>query len=154
VSCVQEKTKQYVSPGFGKQSTLGVRTSKAVKRQGCLALKSLIEEQKFLLFDADCISELSTFVEKAGSFSADEGYHDDLAMCMVLFSWLTTNTFFKDLTNVDIRDNLYNSQMRMIENDLTPFGLVVNGLEEEGVVLDGDYWMFDTVDSGNSNSYK
>ena len=153
-SCVQEKSKQYVSPGFGKQSTLGVRTSKAVKRQGCLALKSLIEEQKFLLFDADCISELSTFVEKAGSFSADEGYHDDLAMCMVLFSWLTTNTFFKDLTNVDIRDNLYNSQMRMIENDLTPFGLVVNGLEEEGVVLDGDYWMFDTVDSGNSNSYK
>ena len=153
-SCVQEKSKQYVSPGFGKQSTLGVRTSKAVKRQGCLALKSLIEEQKFLLFDADCISELSTFVEKAGSFSADEGYHDDLAMCMGLFSWLTTNTFFKDLTNVDIRDNLYNSQMRMIENDLTPFGLVVNGLEEEGVVLDGDYWMFDTVDSGNSNSYK
>ena len=153
-SCVQEKSKQYVSPGFGKQSTLGVRTSKAVKRQGCLALKSLIEEQKFLLFDADCISELSTSVEKAGSFSADEGYHDDLAMCMVLFSWLTTNTFFKDLTNVDIRDNLYNSQMRMIENDLTPFGLVVNGLEEEGVVLDGDYWMFDTVDSGNSNSYK
>ena len=67
---------------------------------------------------------------------------------------MTTNTFFKDLTNVDIRDNLYNSQMRMIENDLTPFGLVVNGLEEEGVVLDGDYWMFDTVDSGNSNSYK
>ena len=141
-STVQEKTKQYVSPGFGKQSTLGVRTSKAVKRQGCLALKSLIEEQKFLIFDADCISELSTFVEKHGSFAADEGYHDDLAMCMVLFAWLSTNTFFKDLTNVDIRDNLYNSQMRMIENDLTPFGLVVNGQEPEAEVMDGDYWIW------------
>jgi len=141
-STVQEKTKQYVSPGFGKQSTLGVRTSKAVKRQGCLALKSLIEEQKFLIFDADCISELSTFVERHGSFAADEGYHDDLAMCMVLFAWLSTNTFFKDLTNVDIRDNLYNSQMRMIENDLTPFGLVVNGQEPEAEVMDGDYWIW------------
>jgi len=141
-STVQEKTKQYVSPGFGKQSTLGVRTSKAVKRQGCLALKSLIEEQKFLLFDAECISELSTFVERHGSFAADEGYHDDLAMCMVLFAWLSTNTFFKDLTNVDIRDNLYNSQMRMIENDLTPFGLIVNGLEPEAEVMDGDYWLW------------
>ena len=141
-SCVQEKNKQYVSPGFGKQSTLGVRTSKAVKRQGCLALKSLIEEQKFLLFDAECISELSTFVERSGTFAADEGYHDDLAMCMVLFAWLSTNTFFKDLTNVDIRDNLYNSQMRMIENDLTPFGLVVDGHEPEAQVMDGDYWIW------------
>jgi|TARA_B100001741_G_scaffold169879_1_gene140350 hypothetical protein len=141
-SCVQEKNKQYVSPGFGKQSTLGVRTSKAVKRQGCLALKSLIEEQKFLLFDAECISELSTFVERSGTFAADEGYHDDLAMCMVLFAWLSTNTFFKDLTNVDIRDNLYNSQMRMIENDLTPFGLVVDGHEPEAEVMDGDYWIW------------
>ena len=141
-STVQEKTKQYVSPGFGKQSTLGVRTSKAVKRQGCLALKSLIEEQKFLLFDAECISELSTFVERSGTFAADEGYHDDLAMSMVLFAWLSTNTFFKDLTNVDIRDNLYNSQMRMIENDLTPFGLVVNGQEPEAEVMDGDYWIW------------
>tara|TARA_X000001036_G_scaffold140344_1_gene133090 strand:+ start:371 stop:1999 length:1629 start_codon:yes stop_codon:yes gene_type:complete len=141
-SCVQEKNKQYVSPGFGKQSTLGVRTSKAVKRQGCLALKSLIEEQKFLLFDAECISELSTFVERSGTFAADEGYHDDLAMCMVLFAWLSTNTFFKDLTNVDIRDNLYNSQMRMIENDLTPFGLVVNGHEPEAEVMGGDYWIW------------
>ena len=141
-SCVQEKNKQYVSPGFGKQSTLGVRTSKAVKRQGCLALKSLIEEQKFLLFDAECIRELSTFVERSGTFAADEGYLDDLAMCMVLFAWLSTNTFFKDLTNVDIRDNLYNSQMRMIENDLTPFGLVVNGQEPEAEVMDGDYWLW------------
>ena len=141
-STVQEKNKQYVSPGFGKQTTLGVRTSKAVKRQGCLALKSLIEETKFLVWDADCISELSTFVEKSGSFSADEGYHDDLAMCMVLFAWLSTQQFFKDLTNVSVREGLYNSQMRYIEKDLTPFGFLDNGLEPEAEVIDGDYWMW------------
>ena len=141
-STVQEKNKQYVSPGFGKQTTLGVRTSKAVKRQGCLALKSLVEETKFLVWDADCINELSTFVEKAGSFSADEGYHDDLAMCMVLFAWLSTQQFFKDLTDVDVREGLYNSQMRYIEKDLTPFGFLDNGLEPEAEVIDGDYWMW------------
>lgn len=141
-STVQEKNKQYVSPGFGKQTTLGVRTSKAVKRQGCLALKSLIEESKFLVWDADCINELSTFVEKAGSFSADEGYHDDLAMCMVLFAWLSTQQFFKDLTDVDIREGLYNAQMRSIQTDLTPFGFIENGLEVEAEVIDGDYWMW------------
>ncbi len=141
-STVQEKNKQYVSPGFGKQTTLGVRTSKAVKRQGCLALKSLVEETKFLIWDADCINELSTFVEKAGSFSADEGYHDDLAMCMVLFAWLSTNTFFKDLTNVNIREGLYNAEMRSIQTNLTPFGFVDDGLEPEAEVIDGDYWMW------------
>jgi hypothetical protein len=141
-STVQEKNKQYVSPGFGKSTTLGVRTSKAVKRQGCLSLKSLVEETKFLIWDADCINELSTFVERGGSFSADEGYHDDLAMCMVLFAWLTTNTFFKDLTNVDIREGLYNAEMRSIQNDLTPFGFVEDGLEPEAEVIDGDYWMW------------
>jgi len=141
-STVQEKNKQYVSPGFGKQTTLGVRTSKDVKRQGCLALKSLIEESKFLVWDADCINELSTFVEKAGSFSADEGYHDDLAMCMVLFAWLSTQQFFKDLTDVDIREGLYNAQMRSIQTDLTPFGFIENGLEVEAEVIDGDYWMW------------
>jgi|TARA_B110000977_G_scaffold43310_1_gene58703 hypothetical protein len=141
-SVVQESNKQYVSPGFGKKSSLGVRTSKAVKRQGCFGLKALIEEQKLLIFDADCISELSTFIERNGTFVADEGYNDDLAMCLVLFSWLTTNTFFKDLTSVDMRDNLYNSQMGMIASDLTPFGLIDDGQKEEVFVEAGDVWMW------------
>ena len=141
-STVQEKNKQYVSPGFGKQTTLGVRTSKAVKRQGCLALKSLVEETKFLIWDADCISELSTFVERSGTFASDERYHDDLAMCMVLFAWLSTQMFFKDLTDVNIREGLYNSQTRMIQNDLTPFGFIEDGSEPEAEVIDGDYWMW------------
>lgn len=151
-STVQENNKQYVSPGFGKKSNFGVRTSKAVKRQGCFALKALVEEQKLLLFDADCISELSTFIEKNGTFVADEGYNDDLAMCLVLFSWLTTNTFFKDLTNVDMRDNLYNAQMRAIETDLTPFGIIDDGTKEEVFVEAGDVWMW--AEERKSDYYK
>ena len=141
-STVQDRNKQYISPGFGKTTRLGVKTSKAVKRQGCFALKSLLEEKKLLLFDAECISELSTFVEKSGTFVADEGYHDDLAMCLVLFGWVTTNVFFRDLTDVNIREELYNSQMSSISSNLTPFGIIDTGQEPEVFVENGDAWVW------------
>ena len=137
-----ENGKQYITPGFGKTARLGVTTSKAVKRQGCFAFKSLMEEKKLLLFDADIIQELSTFIERSGTFQADEGYHDDLVMSLVLFGWVTTNSFFSDLTNVNVREGIYNSEMRMIENDLTPFGEILDGSEPEMEVIGGDVWMF------------
>ncbi len=139
---VTENGKQYITPGFGKTARLGVTTSKAVKRQGCFAFKSLMEEKKLLLFDADIIQELSTFIERSGTFKADEGYHDDLVMSLVLFGWVTTNSFFSDLTNVNVREGIYNSEMRMIENDLTPFGEILDGSEPEMEVIGGDVWMF------------
>ena len=101
-----------------------------------------MEERKLLLFDADIIQELSTFIERSGTFQADEGYHDDLVMSLVLFGWVTTNSFFSDLTNVNVREGIYNSEMRMIENDLTPFGEILDGSEPEMEVIGGDVWMF------------
>ena len=142
---ITENGKQYITPGFGKQTRLGVTTSKAVKRQGCFAIKSLIEEKKLLIFDADIIQELSTFIERSGTFQADEGYHDDLAMSLVLFGWVTSNSFFSDLTNVNVREGIYNSEMRMIENDLTPFGYIDDGTGQEIEVMGGDLWVFDKV---------
>ena len=142
---ITENGKQYITPGFGKQTRLGVTTSKAVKRQGCFAFKSLMEEKKLLLFDSDIIQELSTFIERSGTFQADEGYHDDLAMCLVLFGWVTTNSFFSDLTNVNVREGIYNSEMRMIENDLTPFGYIDDGTGQEIEIMGGDLWVFEKV---------
>lgn len=136
-----ENGKQYLTPGFGRSAKLGVATSKAVKRQGCFAIKSLIEDKKLLIFDSDIIGELSTFTEKGQTFQADEGYNDDLAMSLVLFGWVTTNSFFTDLTNVNVRDGLFNAEMRMIENELTPFGEIVDGSEPELEVIGDDVWM-------------
>jgi hypothetical protein len=82
-----------------------------------------------LIFDADIISEISTFIEQRGSYSADEGYHDDLVMTLVLFSWLTTNSYFKDLNNVNMREVMYKNQMERIEQELTPFGFIDDGVE-------------------------
>lgn len=123
---------QTVSGGFGGGKTqLGVMTDKRVKRIGCHNFKSLVEEQKLLLPDADIISEISTFIETRGSYSADDGYHDDLVMTCVLFSWLTTNPYFKDLNNVNLREIMYQQRIEAIENDLTPFGFVDDGNDEE-----------------------
>ena len=140
LSTVTEQARQYVSPGFGKATKHGVTTSKQVKRQGCFTFKSLIEEQKLLVFDEHIIHEISTFTEKGNTYQADEGYHDDLVMCLVLFGWLTSQNFFKDMTDVNTREGLYKQQMGDIESNLTPF-IRVTGNEEEVEVLGGDVWL-------------
>lgn len=142
LSTVTEQQRQYVSPGFGKTTKLGVNTSKQVKRQGCFTFKSLLEEQKLLVFDEHIIHEISTFIEKGNTYQADEGYHDDLVMCMVLFGWLTSQNFFKDMTDVNVREGLYGQQMGEIESSLTPF-IRVDGQEPEVEVIGDDVWLLE-----------
>lgn len=142
-STVTEKSRQYVSPGFGKSSRLGVNTSKQVKRQGCFNFKSLMEERKLLVFDADIISEISTFVEKGNTYQGDEGYNDDCVMCMVLFGWLSTMPFFKDLVDVNTREGLYKQDMQSITQNLTPFVMKKGNDAPAAWVAGGDYWLTD-----------
>ena len=134
-----------VMSSSGRHSNLGVRTTKQIKRIGCSTLKSLVEENKLLVFDQDIISEFSTFIEHNGVFQADEGYHDDLTMTLVLFAWATNDPMFKDLMNVNNRQAMYSAQMQTIEDELTPFGFIDNGIpEEEQAIIDGDdLWLTD-----------
>jgi hypothetical protein len=119
---------QVVSGGFGGgKAQLGVNTDKKVKRIGCMNFKALVEEGKLLVQDIDTIAEISTFIETKGTYKADEGYHDDLVMTLVLFSWLTTNPYFKDLNDVNLRQIMYENQMKRIEDELTPFGFLNDG---------------------------
>jgi|694.fasta_scaffold19088_10 hypothetical protein len=135
------KKGQVVSGGFGGGKTqLGVQTDKRVKRIGCFTFKSLLEESKLLITDADTISEISTFIQVKDSYAADDGYHDDLVMPLVLFSWLTTNPYFKELSNINIRESMYQARIKQIEEDVIPFGFIQNGLEEQFVVDSGDVW--------------
>lgn len=132
-----------ISGGHKGNSTLGVRTTKQVKRIGCSILKTLIEEQKLLVFDSDIIAELSTFIEVKGSYAADEGYHDDLAMTLVLFAWLSREPFFKDLTDINLRKELFEAQALQIEQELTPFGIFDDGVPQETKqeIMAGDLWI-------------
>jgi len=140
----------------GRSSILGVRTTKQVKRIGCATLKSLVEENKLLVFDRDIISEFSTFIEHNGVFQADEGYNDDLTMTLVLFAWATNDPMFKDLMNANNRQALYSSQMQSIEDELTPFGFIDNGqsTEPDVEVVDGDIWLSDKYQKDYSDFIK
>jgi len=123
---------QTISGGFGGGKTqLGVITDKRVKRIGCSNFKALVEEKRLLIPDADVISEISTFIQVKNSYEADEGYHDDLVMPLVLFSWATSSQYFKDLSNINIRQVMYENQMKQIESDLTPFGFLDDGQTRE-----------------------
>ena len=133
---------QVVGSGFsGKKSQLGVRMTASVKKLGCSNLKTLVEDDKLLVWDYEIISELTTFIQKHNSFEAEEGCNDDLAMCLVIFSWLVAQDYFKEMTDNDIRKRLYEEQKNQIEQDMAPFGFLSDGLDEEVVMMDGtDVW--------------
>ena len=110
---------QIMGGGFsGGKAQLGVRTTKAVKKIGCSNLKQMIEDSKIVVEDFDCINELSTFIVKGSSFEADDGCTDDLVACMFIFGWATDQTYFKELTNNDIRQQMFAEQQDQIEQDM------------------------------------
>ena len=136
---------QILGGGFsGGRVQLGVRTTKAVKRIGCSNLKQLVEDNKLIVEDYDCINELSTFIVKGQSFEADEGCNDDLVACLFMFAWATDQTYFKELTDMDVRQTMMREQQDMLEQDMAPFGFVITGLEDDniGEVIDeyGTRW--------------
>ena len=136
--------KLLVNFGFGQKSGRGVKTTKSVKRLGCSILKNLIERQQLIITDYDIISELSTFVSNGVSYEAEEGSHDDLVMCLVLFAWLTNQRFFSDMTDVNIRQKLNAEQLKMIEEesigDLILAGHIDVDNKSNAFVEDGAVW--------------
>ena len=137
---------QIVGQGFsGKKTQLGVKMSKTVKKVGALNLKTMIEENKLLFNDYEIISELTTFISKHNSFEAEEGCNDDLAMCLVIYAWLVAQDYFKEMTENDVRKRIYEEQKNQIEQDMSPFGFISDGFNDETTFVDnsGDRWYAD-----------
>jgi hypothetical protein len=125
---------QILGGGFsGGRAQLGVRTTKAVKRIGCSNLKQLVEDNKIIIEDLDIINELSTFIIKGQSFEADEGCNDDLVACLFIFAWATDQQYFKELSDMDVRATMIREQQDLLEQDMAPFGFIVDGLEDENI---------------------
>ena len=136
---------QVVGQGFsGSKTQLGVKMSTTVKKTGCSNMKTLIETDKLVFQDYDIISELTTFIQKGQAWEAEEGCNDDLAMCIVIFSWLATSDYFRELHDNDVRARLYQEQKEQIQADMAPFGFIDDGMNEETFVdKDGDVWHTD-----------
>ena len=122
---------QVLGGGFsGRGNQLGLRMTKGTKKIGTSNLKSLIEGDKLIIQDFDIIAEISTFIAKGKSFEAEPGATDDLVMCLVIFSWLANQRYFKELTNVDVRGQMFTEQQNAIEADMAPFGFIDNGIDD------------------------
>jgi len=124
------KKGQKVDGGFGESGKVqfGVRTSYQIKKLGCTILKEMIEQDKLIVRDLDFISEFSTFISKGISYEASEGYHDDLVDTLVLFSWLTTQSYFREIIDIDTRKKLYERRLQDLEESLSPFGFIEDGI--------------------------
>ena len=136
---------QQLSSGAKRESAFGVRTTKSMKKIGCSNLKSMIEENKLLFNDYDIITELTTFIAIGESFSGEDGTNDDLVITLVLFAWLIDQQYFKDLSNQNIRDNLYQNQMSQLEDLTTPFGIIDNGLNQKEYEIDSVGTVWETI---------
>ena len=134
---------QVVGQGFsGTKVQLGVKMSTTVKKTGCANMKQLIEDDKLIFKDYDIMAELTTFIQRGQAWEAEEGCNDDLAMCLVIFSWLATTDYFRELHDDDVRMRMYKEQKEGIEADMAPFGFIDDGIGVEQTFQDdqGDWW--------------
>jgi len=144
VSSIRGRKGQTLDGGFGKaDNQRGVRTTAAVKKLGCSVFKSMVETDKLVLNDYDIIRELVSFVSNSKGYAADTNHNDDLVMCLVLFGWLSTQNYFKDLTNMDIRKSLFDEKMKHLDDETLPLGFFDDGsLQSSGIETDeeGNTW--------------
>jgi len=134
------KKPQQLSAGFARGIQMGVKMSPAVKRIGCSNLKTLIEGNKLVINDFDTISELTTFVANKTSFAAESDANDDMVMGLVMFAWATTQKYFREIVNHDIRKQIQLENMNQIDEEVLPAPIIENGLENDFDVFDGDVW--------------
>lgn len=120
-----------ISGGYGSNVDPGIRTTKSVKAIGCSNLKLLVEGEKLILNDKNTIEEMKVFSKKGNSYEAETGKNDDLVMGLVLFSWLSTQEFFKDITEIDTIEGLKEKRDNQVEEELLPFGFTYDDIVEE-----------------------
>ena len=105
-------------------NAMGLTMSKPVKSTGCSNLKSLIVNDQLILNDYKYIQELTTFEIASGQYKAAPGAHDDLVMSLVTFAWATTEVYFQDLLDANIREMLFTKRIQQMEDDLVPVGFL------------------------------
>ena len=141
VTSVRGRKGQVMDGGFGNyQTQQGVRMSPKVKKVGCTMLKEMIEQDRLVIEDFEIIQELSSFISKKGSYEAEVGHNDDLVITLVLFAWAATQNYFKDMTDINIREQLYKEKIEKMEEDLMPFGFIDTGPDGTIVEDDGTVW--------------
>jgi hypothetical protein len=147
------KKAQAMGTGFGRGIQLGLKMSPQVKRIGCSNLKTLIENDKLIINDFDTISQLTTFVSSLNSFKAEEGANDDIVMTLVMFAWMTTQQYFKEIVNHDLRKQMQLEMLNQSDEEMPSFGIFDDGTDKNYIVEGGDVWMTKEEDKGLSSFF-
>jgi hypothetical protein len=88
------------------------------------------------------------------SYAAEPGCHDDLVACLVIFSWLTSQQLFKEITDTDVRKKLYDEQAANLEEHILPFGIINDGSSTKTFKDDeGNVWEHVDNPFGSSGLY-
>jgi hypothetical protein len=142
------KKPQQLSAGFARGIQMGLKMSPQVKQVGCSNLKTLIEGDKLIINDFDTYSELTTFEQHKTSFAAADGANDDLVMTLVIFAWASTQQYFREIVNHDLRKQIQLENMNQIDEDVLPAPIIEDGLEHDFMVEGGDVW--EVADGGDT----
>ena len=135
------KKPQQLSAGFARGVQMGLKMSPQVKQVGCSNLKTLIEGDKLLINDFDTYSELTTFEQYKTSFAAADGANDDLVMTLVIFAWASTQQYFREIVNHDLRKQIQLEHMNQIDEDVLPAPIIDDGISDAPFeVIGGDVW--------------
>jgi len=112
-----------------KANALGIEITRKTKRLGCSAIKDILETNKLKIVDEETILEISTFEAKGQSYEASDGNHDDLMMNLVMFGYFVSTQYFADMTDINLKQMLFDQRMKEIEDDVVPFGFIDDGSE-------------------------
>jgi len=110
-----------------KANSLGIEMNRKVKRLGCSSIKDILENGKLEINDENSILEISTFIARGQSYEASDGNHDDLMMNLVMFGYFASTQFFSDMTDINLKQMMFQEKMQQINDDVVPFGFIDDG---------------------------
>ena len=125
-----------------KANAIGIEITRKTKRLGCSAIKDILETHKLEIVDDQTILEISTFEARGQSYEASNGNHDDLMMNLVMFGYFCSTQYFGDMTDINLKQMLFDQRMKEIEEDIVPFGFIQNGQDDVDLDIrnDPDNW--------------
>jgi len=129
-----------------KANALGIEINRKTKRLGCSAIKDILESNKLEIYDENTILEISTFVGKGQSYSASDGNHDDLMMNLVMFGYFVSTQFFADMTDINLKQMMFEEKMQAIKDDVLPFGVIDDGIDD-GLITEGEFKGWHSIDT-------
>lgn len=127
--------------GSGQRSQPGIKTTKKTKLLGASSLKGLIESNQLKINDAETIHELSTFIKRGTSWQAEKGKNDDIAMTLIIFAWFTSQTYFSDMVDTNVR-RLVRDNLLQQDEYTTAFGFLDDGVSNDNEVSHSLFYSF------------